>query len=635
MRLPILLLILFSAFGTLKADPGDTTIVQAFTYGSDRDDIISFPDDGKSYERILMHYTLRCVPGGAGGLQYPCGEWDYLTYTNLYDDNGERFEIGRYITPYGIGIDLGDGWTWIFDVTDYATLLRGDKRLTAGNWQELLDLKFLFIEGTPSREVLKIQNIHTGRYDYRNSDDANQALEEKTIDFLPDTRTAKVKIRNSGHGFGGNLNCSEFCPRNNDIVINGQVTHNQNLWRGDCALNPLKGQGGTWVYNRANWCPGDKVNADEFEITEFVDFTQSTSIDYHLQDGYTWNGNGSVPYYRIETQLVEYGDLNHEVDLRIEDIIAPNSEEIYGNENPLCGQPIIQVTNAGRNDIDQILIEYGIQGSITSQYLIENANLSFDETAQFQIPPITEGTWPRSDTRKFFVQILEVNGSPDDYRENDLAVSDYVPSLKMNQDYEGFIISVQTNNNGNETRYLVRDGSGEILLDRSALASNTAYHDTFFIDQGCFEFEILDAGNDGLEWWANSAQGSGYAIVKGLFRGFGLSFTGVDPDFGRQSKIQFSLGETITNSQDPELKNWDFSILPNPSNGLFAIQMNQLNTQPITMNIRDALGISMINQTYDFNGVLDIDARILPTGLYWIEIQQGEYRKNKKLIIRR
>jgi hypothetical protein len=34
-------------------------------------------------------------------------------------------EIGRYITPYGIGFDLGpNGFTWIYDVTDYQKYLK-------------------------------------------------------------------------------------------------------------------------------------------------------------------------------------------------------------------------------------------------------------------------------------------------------------------------------------------------------------------------------------------------------------------------------------------------------------------------------------------------------------------------------
>ena len=33
----------------------------------------------------------------------------------------DRYELARYITPYGINLTLGpDGWAWVFDVTDYA-----------------------------------------------------------------------------------------------------------------------------------------------------------------------------------------------------------------------------------------------------------------------------------------------------------------------------------------------------------------------------------------------------------------------------------------------------------------------------------------------------------------------------------
>ena len=135
----------------------------------------------------------------------------------------DRYELGRYITPYGIGLDLGeDGWTWVFDVSDYAPVLKGDKRLTAGNWQELLDLKFVFYEGTPPRDIVAIQNVYNGGgYNYNNSDLINGNLEEKSIDLPAGTEMAKLKIRTTGHGFGGTLNCAEFCPRNNNIFVNG------------------------------------------------------------------------------------------------------------------------------------------------------------------------------------------------------------------------------------------------------------------------------------------------------------------------------------------------------------------------------------------------------------------------------
>jgi hypothetical protein len=546
----------------------------------------------------------------------------------------ERFELGRYITPYGIGIDLGEGWTWIFDVTDYLPLLKGDKRLTAGNWQEWLDLKFLFIEGTPAREVKRIQNVHSGRYEYRSSDVANERLEDRKMGLLQDSEMAKLKVRNSGHGFGGNLNCAEFCPRNNRIMIDGQMAYSQYFWRDDCGLNPLKGQGGTWVYNRSNWCPGDMVHADEYELTDLIDFNDSVRIDYHLQDGYNWNGQGSVPYYRIENQLIEYGPLNHNLDLRIEEIIAPNDEEIYGNNNPLCGKPIVRVRNTGAQEIQSISFNYGIEGGLQRTHELTDLSLDFDQVAEYELPLLTNGTWPESQDQQFFVEITGVNGGVDDYTANNNIVSSYTPPRQLNPDYDGFIISVRTNNNGVETSYRLRDGAGNVLLERNNLLSNTVYNDTFYIDSGCYEFEVLDAGNDGLQWWANSAQGSGYAVVRGLFQGFGLAFIGIDPDFGSGYKVQFTAGEVV-NIEEDESEEWGFDLAPNPAVDFLGVQMKGFHPGEVQLEIRDQLGRVVRSENRTFDGMIVLEQLNLSNGIYWLSVQQGEQSATKKFVVAR
>ena len=78
----------------LLAGPGDTTVIQAFTFGGTQDDIIVFPPDSISYEKILMYYTLKCNPA-----QNPaCGEWDYTTHTFLYEDLG-TFDSTQMFQP--------------------------------------------------------------------------------------------------------------------------------------------------------------------------------------------------------------------------------------------------------------------------------------------------------------------------------------------------------------------------------------------------------------------------------------------------------------------------------------------------------------------------------------------------------
>ena len=60
----------------------DTTVVQAFTYQSPQDAWFVFPTDTNHYRKILMQYKLHCPD------PTQCGEWDYLTYTYLYQHTG-------------------------------------------------------------------------------------------------------------------------------------------------------------------------------------------------------------------------------------------------------------------------------------------------------------------------------------------------------------------------------------------------------------------------------------------------------------------------------------------------------------------------------------------------------------------
>ncbi|MGA1374894.1 MAG: hypothetical protein ACO3YQ_08825, partial [Flavobacteriales bacterium] len=83
------------------AQTADTTWVQTFTFEAQNNPATAydspgrrwfeFPDsdNGTSYRKVLMYHRLKCFEDGtAGGLGYPCGEWDYLTYTYLFDHTG-------------------------------------------------------------------------------------------------------------------------------------------------------------------------------------------------------------------------------------------------------------------------------------------------------------------------------------------------------------------------------------------------------------------------------------------------------------------------------------------------------------------------------------------------------------------
>jgi hypothetical protein len=97
-RLFSLLFVLSVSCSVLHAD---TTTVQTYTfeaqnnpetaYDSPGRRWFNFPpsDNGVEYGKVLMEYTLKCFEDGtAGNLGFACGEWDYLSYTYLFDHTG-------------------------------------------------------------------------------------------------------------------------------------------------------------------------------------------------------------------------------------------------------------------------------------------------------------------------------------------------------------------------------------------------------------------------------------------------------------------------------------------------------------------------------------------------------------------
>ena len=547
----------------------------------------------------------------------------------------DRFELGRYITPYGINLDLGeDGFTWVFDVSDYATVLKGDKRLTAGNWQEWLDLKFVFYEGTPPRDIVDIQNVYNGGgYNYNTSDLINGNLEEKSMDLSSDSEMAKLKIRTTGHGFGGTLNCAEFCPRNNNIFINGTLTYIQELWRGNCGNNPLYPQGGTWIYDRANWCPGAEVTTDEYELTDFLVPNQPLTLQYQFQDGYTWNGGGSTPYYRIETQLVTYGAPNFINDARIEEILAPNKEKFYLRNNPICGSPVIRIRNTGAADLEFLKIRYGVEGGASNTFTWDG-NLSFLDETLVTLPPFNNNGMWNSNSQIFYAEIID---SADEYEFNNYMESEF----ELTEDfgpYDYYVFSLLTNNEAVQTSNTLKDENGNIIKSGSGYFNNTLYTDTMYLENGCYSFQIKDSGGDGLSFWANPNGGSGSALLKGVNTTplvYSELIYDFPVDFGKEITFNFTIGGINTAAEEPNDIQPTFELFPNPTNGLVNLKLQMPYLQDVIINVYDIIGNRVVYQNLENISLelVSLDLKHLSPGVYncSIETEQGIF--TEKIII--
>ncbi len=511
-RLPLLLLIIsifvFSNSYSQIIQQRDTVVVQAFTFddpspegwGKSYRGKFMFPQGPRKWEKILMVKSLKCDSATKGD-KYPCGEWDYLTHTVLFrplGDTVEAFQLGSFVTPYGKRLWMGgeQGWTWIYDLTDYATLLNGLVDIESGNNQELLDLKFLLIPGTPPRDIIAVENIYPfGKYKYEHISD-DSLLTKRKLYLRDDAAAYILRARISGHGHAGPRNCCEWDSKTHTYYINDWDHFRWNVWK-DCGFNPIYPQGGTWPFDRAGWCPGTKVDEYNFELTKIVNPGDSILFDYGIEP-YKDNGEKEGEF-RMSHQLISYGPPNFELDVRVEDIIAPSLNDAYSRVNPICDNPIIVIRNTGKYPLKTLDIFYRIKGQEEMKYQW-NGNLEFMEKEEVCLP---QPDWSAiSENPVFEVWIESPNGSEDQYSANNYLYSAFKTASVLPEEFNLYI---ETNDKGRarENSYFISNDLGEILYEREVFEDSVTYNDKIKLVPGCYEFRLTDDMEDGMNrhWW--------------------------------------------------------------------------------------------------------------------------------------
>jgi len=530
-----------------------------------------------------------------------------------YSKHPMEFEIMSFVTPYGIGIDLGkEGKSWTFDVTDFSPILKGNKRMfmsRGGQWQEEMDIWFEFIEGTPDKDVLDIQQIWPVRSvgHARITDDFR--FEPRLIynDPLADKMIVKTTI--TGHQQGG-----EFEPRFHEMYM-GIIADTWPITM-ECSDIPIAPQGGTWIYDRQGWCPGIPSLTHVHDWTDAINFYDDEAfLDYSVISP------PGASNYIVNAQLVKYGPLNKDLDAELLDVINPTQKVEYNRYIPSCSAPTIVVRNNGKEKINEVLIKYGVVNR--SEYW-HRAGVSIESLEQvtIQLPFINEPLVP-NDGDMFFASLSSVNNTEDAYPNNDSYVSAVMPVEHYEED---LILECRTNNFGGDTSYFIEDENGNVIFAKANLSGNTFYRDTIPGLNGCFSLRIEDAGDDGLAFWANN-DGNGFFRVRS-----GTDLTVINPDFGSFTEHHFTAG--FVSSTKEVTENSGFKIFPNPSEGkVYFSDLDQWKEQlSVSVMSQDGhrLFYKELNKTNLYEGIEDID--ILPSGIYYLELADAERRSIKKLI---
>jgi hypothetical protein len=539
-------------------------------------------------------------------------------FVNTY--NQTTHQIQNYVTPYGIGLNLGvNGFRWVYDVTDYKPLFHDTVEFSAGNQQELIDVKFIMIHGTPPRDVVDFETIWLG--DYQHSNIANDiSMPAVDVDLNPSATRYTVKTRTTGHWFGGFENCAEFCPKLHDLSINGTQQFQWLNWK-TCADNPVISQGGTWIYDRAGWCPGTFGDTYDHDITPYVTPGGTASIDYGME----YDATGMEGNYRTTVQLVSYGDINFTNNATVDDIISPNIWEYHNRVNPICDNPKIVIKNNGSANLTSATIEFWVCNGGHESFNW-TGNLAFGEAEEVELPISGQGFWFEAQDCKWFnVDIVTSNGASDDYDYDNTYSAEFEAPKTYPSD---FYIWTITNNAASENELYVYDENGNVIFSRTNFANSTTYKDTLNLSPGCYKMEFLDSDGDGLGFFANS---DGNGSIKTKMIG-GPQLDQFDSDFGAHITHYFTVGYTLS---EEEIESYtSVEIFPNPSDNIFNIEVEGFGKR-VNVFVLDAAGRQISNESITSNDYLiktQINLEGMESGIYFVKIGNGEKQQIKKLI---
>lgn len=329
---------------------------------------VNLPEDLQIYEQIIMHVSLECPAGG-------CDPWDQPANIFLVKD-GEEYELGRYITPYGIACG-----NWTVDITDFKSLLGGSSAFKsyiqvwgASGW--LLNLDLELIEGAGSPSFNRVGKLWENQYLVYGDPSISHNLPVLAHDIDINTESTHLRLTISGHGQGNTDNAAEFSPKTHEIVANNFTVNEHFLWKNDCAVNTCANQAGNWTINRAGWCPGEAVAPYIYNLTPHFNPGATGFLDYKLQNyvnlmntGY--NGTSHTePHYRLASYVVENSPVRYESydNLNLSEIVL----DIDSTSSPMTFGPVsLRLLNEGSEIIENPTVRYFVNGILVAEELVE------------------------------------------------------------------------------------------------------------------------------------------------------------------------------------------------------------------------------------------------------------------------
>jgi hypothetical protein len=519
---------------------------------------------------------------------------------------------------------MSDGWSWTWDVSDFVHLLRDTVTLRDRNGQQSVDIKFLFIEGTPPRDVISLRQVWYGiglsfpgyweGYPLSKFDDI---VRDTTIALLPEEKEVKLLSTITGHMMDGNNAAAEFSHNMHTVKANGQAVYSFDIIQ-QCSNQPLYPQGGTWTLARAGWCPGMPGKVREFELTPYI-VNNSIRFDYDVQ---------SDPHgvYKTDIKLVTYGEINHPADVTMVDIITPSTNLQHKRYNPSLGNPVIKIKNTGANNLTTLTINYSFDNHFyTHQW---TGNLPFMEEMEVTLPRVDYDEIGGSGAAgTFLVELRNPNGVEDPTPYNNRMTSQFkLPPVYTVNDFR---MILKTDLFPAETKWRVVSVAGNVVMAQSQgnMTQLTTYSTDITLPDGGFYVELTDANEDGLYPWPRIPNISSSDIGSASFRRLGSGDTYLISKaftawFGDAERFYFGVNK-FTGIQEQPSNLVNLSLYPNPAQTELNLDLTQLSADGVIATVYDITGRAIATQQMISGQINMLNISNLTPGMHFVTVSEA------------
>jgi hypothetical protein len=586
-----------------------------------------FPPSDRHYRKVILSITFECPD------KLMCAEWDYLDRIYIRHSGGKTsplidLEIGRMLTPYGRRFNSDWKFTWELDISDFSSFLHDSTQIeylhtgyeppNDRGWRITLD--FMCITGESAMKFLSIQKVYQGTFLYGDSTRSIEAdLTPFTIKPIEGATVGRFLISQTGHGMDDTEGCSEFCSKWRSIYWDNKIIESKPIWK-ECASNPLFPQAGTWIFDRANWCPGE-LNPPDFY--QFPLDENTHVLDVNMQP---YSVPKPTANYAITAYFISYGKPVSRRDVSIETILIPSEADMFNRINPAAHAPVIHVKNMGSEPVKEMKIEYGFRGKKALIYKWKGL-IDFYGTEEIELPmpelPLTESY--------LTVKLRSVNKTKDDYPDDNQQHTSYkpVPVFPSHLDFY-----LRTNLEPAQTSSYLKNSEGNLVFQHlpGSLDSGKIYRDSLILSPGYYQYVISDTAGDGLEFWYNSTAGKGAARI--------LDFEGhlvknFNPDFGNSTGCWFRIGDESLAVRDTSPV---IDVFPIRTNGKFDLDVFFNTLQPLlqVQIIHPDGSIALMKNFYQVKeGLLPFDMSGKPEAIYTVRILSGrkDYLRRVKIAL--